>query len=152
MEPLQCISPPVIDFPTDTTRTALRLVACHTTFRLKVILSHASVFLPFAAACFAVLVQNHEMKASRSSRLGTSSGRSTSTPRCPHPTVCRVCSQSLSRILCCPKAIICIPWQISRPSSTDELDRYHGFGEEQLEMINHRNAEMIFPRLRLGAS
>lgn len=59
LRPLHGLSPAVVDFPFDTTRTAVDLVVSgvmHRHRHVKVILSHAGGFLPYAAQRFAGII------------------------------------------------------------------------------------------------
>ena len=64
LKPLPGVPQPVMDFPMDTTRTALSLVTGNVLERcpsVKVILSHAGGFLPYAATRFAVLLHAYAL-------------------------------------------------------------------------------------------
>ncbi len=65
LKPLPGVPQPVMDFPMDTTRTALSLVTGNVVERcpsVKVILSNAGGFLPYAATRFAVLLHAYALK------------------------------------------------------------------------------------------
>ena len=63
LTPLDGIPPPFVDFPSDTTRTAVDMVlkgVLDRHRRLRVILAHAGGYLPYAAHRFATLAASHK--------------------------------------------------------------------------------------------
>jgi predicted TIM-barrel fold metal-dependent hydrolase len=140
---------PITDYPFDSTRTAVDLVtAGHMTrFRsIRVILSHAGGFLPYAAARFAKLMHavnpNRTVEALTSDMQAFYFDTALSTP-----------TGLPSLLAFAPPGHILFgsdypyaPAGISA-SFTAELDAYSGLTADQHKQISHSNAATLFPRL-----
>jgi predicted TIM-barrel fold metal-dependent hydrolase len=146
---LQGIPGPITDYPFDSTRTAVDLVAAGhmTCFRsIKVILSHAGGFLPYAAARFAKLL--HAVNPKRTVEALTSDMQAfyfdtaLSTPTgLPSLLAFAVPGHILfgSDYPYAPAGIAA--------SFTAELDAYDGLIADEHRAISHSNAWTLFPRL-----
>jgi len=139
---------PVIDYPFDSTRTAVDLVAAGhmTRFRsIKVILSHAGGFLPYAAARFAELV--HALNPKRTVEALTSDMQAfyfdtaLSTPTGLPSLLAFAAPGHILYGSDYPYAPIPVA-----TSFTHHLDTYQGFESGQLAEINVA-ARALFPRL-----
>jgi aminocarboxymuconate-semialdehyde decarboxylase len=140
---------PITDYPFDSTRTAVDLVAAGhmTCFRsIKVILSHAGGFLPYAAARFAKLL--HAVNPKRTVEALTSDMQAfyfdtaLSTPTgLPSLLAFAVPGHILfgSDYPYAPAGIAA--------SFTAELDAYDGLMADEHRAISHSNAWTLFPRL-----
>ncbi|MFH8337865.1 amidohydrolase family protein [Streptomyces sp. AM6-12] len=140
---------PVVDFPFDTTRTALHMtlngvMSRHT--RMKVILSHAGGFLPYAAWRFTIGAQF---------RPGTTpEGVLADLRRFYFDTALSASPSALPSLLAfaAPGHVL---YGSDWPFAAEEygtlfdsmLDGYDGFEPGQLDAINRGNAEVLFPRL-----
>ena len=151
MKPLPGVPQPVLDFPMDTTRTALSLVTGGVMERfpaVKIILSHAGGFLPYAATRFGVLLHDYVLKDTPTADV-----------------VAQLRRFYFDTALSAPDALPSLlafaePGHIlfgaDNPyiSSDDQalfsghLDGYGGLEPAQLAAINHGNGQTLFPRLR----
>lgn len=140
---------PLLDFPFDTTRTALHLVAngvMSRYTRLKVILSHAGGFLPYAAVRFAGAAQFVPGT--------TPEGILTDLRRFYFDTALSSTPYALPSLLAfaAPGHVL---YGSDWPFAAEEwgvgfdagLDGYAGWRPGQLEDVNRTNAEALFPRL-----
>ena len=151
LKPLPGIPQPVLDFPMDTTRTALSLVTGKVMERcpsVKVILSHAGGFLPYAATRFSVLLHAYAMKEVPEQVLLEQFRRFYFDTALSAP-------DGLPSLMAFAEPGHVVfgadnPYISSdvQAKFTGELDGYPGFEPGQLDAINHGNAETLFPRLR----
>jgi predicted TIM-barrel fold metal-dependent hydrolase len=140
---------PITDYPFDSTRTAVDLVTAGHMTRLRsirVILSQAGGFLPYAAARFAKLMHavnpNRTVEALTSDMQAFYFDTALSTP-----------TGLPSLLAFAPPGHILFgsdypyaPAGISA-SFTAELDAYSGLTADQHKQISHSNAATLFPRL-----
>nr|WP_145487596.1 MULTISPECIES: amidohydrolase family protein [Streptomyces] len=141
---------PVVDFPFDTTRTALHMavngvMSRHT--RMKVILSHAGGFLPYAAWRFTAGAQFNPGT--------TPEGILADLRRFYFDTALSASPSALPSLLAfaAPGHVL---YGSDSPFAAEEygtvfdsmLDGYDGYGPGQLDAINRGSAEVLFPRLR----
>ena len=150
LEPLPGVPQPVLDFPMDTTRTALSMITGGVMERcpsVKIILSHAGGFLPYAATRFSVLLNLYAMVQTPQDMLLEQFRRFYFDTALSAP-------DGLPSLMAfaAPGHVVFgadNPYISSDVQArfTHELDRYAGFGPGQLDAINHRNAEALFPRL-----
>jgi 6-methylsalicylate decarboxylase len=85
------LAPPMTDFPFETTRTGVQLVLNGVLDRhpgVRIILSHAGGFLPYASLRFAELARVFQPGAPSSDAILASFRRFISTPRCPQGPPC----------------------------------------------------------------
>ncbi|MFI7665376.1 amidohydrolase family protein [Nocardia sp. NPDC049526] len=140
---------PLLDFPFDTTRTAVHMtlngvLSRHT--RMKVILSHAGGFLPYSAWRFTGGAQFNP---------GTKPmGILTDLQRFHFDTALSTTPSALPSLLAfAAPGHICYgsDFPFAPEGSGDLLDSflesYEGFGPGQLDAINRSSAEALFPRL-----
>lgn len=143
---------PVVDFPFDTTRTALHMtlngvMGRHT--RMKVILSHAGGFLPYAAWRFTLGAQINPGT--------TPEGILADLRRFYFDTALSASPSALPSLLsfAAPGHVL---YGSDWPFAAEEhgrvfdsmLDGYDGYAPEQLDAINRGSAEVLFPRLGAG--
>ena len=152
MARLEGLPSPLLDFPFDTTRTALHLVANgvmsrHT--RMKVILSHAGGFLPYAAVRFTGTAQ-FVPGATPESIL-------TDLRRFYFDTALSATPYSLPSLLAfaAPGHVFYgsdFPFAVEEWGAVFDagLDDYPSWQPGQLDAVNRGNAEALFPRLALG--
>ena len=135
----------------DTTRSALSLVVAGVPARcpsVKIILSHAGGFLPYAARRFALLLHDYTMKDTKQDDIMTAMKTFYFDTALSSP-------DALPSILAFAEPGHIIfgsdnPY-ISHDAQalfTDALDGFQGFTKEVLETINRKNAEALFPRLK----
>ncbi|MFF8988936.1 amidohydrolase family protein [Streptomyces sp. NPDC014983] len=144
---------PVVDFPFDTTRTALHMtlngvMSRHT--RIKVILSHAGGFLPYAAWRFTLGAPFNPGT--------TPDGILADLRRFYFDTALSASPSALPSLLAfaAPGHIL---YGSDSPFAAEEygtlfdsmLDGYDGFEPGQLDAINRGGAEVLFPRLGAAA-
>ncbi len=155
LKPLPGVPQPVLDFPMDTTRTALNMVTSGVTERcpsVKVILSHAGGFLPYAATRFAVLLHAYALKDRSEEELVTQFRKFY------FDTALSAPDGMPSLMAFADPAHIVFgadnPYISSNIQAkfSQALDKYPGFAPGQLDAINHGNAETLFPRLRNTAT
>lgn len=140
---------PVVDFPFDTTRTALHMtvngvMGRHT--RMKVILSHAGGFLPYAAWRFTAGAQFNPGT--------TPEGILADLRRFYFDTALSASPSALPSLLAfaAPGHVL---YGSDSPFAAEEygrlfdsmLDGYDGYAPGALDAINRGNAEVLFPRL-----
>lgn len=151
LKSLPGVPPPTVDFPMDTTRAAISLLTSGVLERcpsVRIILSHAGGFLPYAALRFGMLLPNYTLKDKSAE------------------DVVRLLRQFyFDTALSTPSALPSLmgfadPTHIVFGSDnpyitpdqqarfTSELDQYPGFEPGQLDAINCGNGERLFPRLR----
>ncbi len=151
MKPLPGVPQPTVDFPMDTTRSALSLVVAGVPARcpsVKIILSHAGGFLPYAARRFALLLHDYTMKDTKQDDIMKAMKTFYFDTALSSP-------DALPSILAFAEPGHIIfgsdnPY-ISHDAQalfTDALDGFQGFTKEVLETINRKNAEALFPRLK----
>ena len=140
---------PLLDYPFDTTRTALHMVANgvmrrHT--RLKVILSHAGGFLPYAAVRFAGAAQF--IPEATSDEILTDLRRfyfDTALSGTPYALPSLVAFAAPGHILYgSDSPFAAEPWGVEFDAG---LDAYPDWQPGQLHAVNRGNAEMLFSRL-----
>jgi 6-methylsalicylate decarboxylase len=147
-ERLKALPSPIVDYPFDTTRTALDMVAHGVMSRyqkMKVILSRAGGFLPYAAYRFSGAAPFIEGS--------TTEGMMTDMKRFYFDTALSSSPSALPSLLefADPTHIVFgsdfpfVPKDISKRYDS-WLDEYP-MSEEQRTAINHGNAEILFPRL-----
>ena len=144
---------PVLDYPFDTTRAALSLIANGATSRyknLKFSLSHAGGFLPYGAHRFSQLLGMLN-KVKPESLIEEMQNFYFDTALASSPT-------SLPSLLAFakPSHILYgsdIPYAGDAPTEwfTKNLDIYNGFAKGVLKSINRKSAEVLFPRLKMKA-
>ena len=91
LPPATGVAPPMTDFPFQTTRTGVQLVLNGILDRypaVRIILSHAGGFLPYAALRFAELARVFQPDAPSPDAILAACGASTSTRRCPRVPPC----------------------------------------------------------------
>ncbi len=150
LEPLPGLPQPILDFPMDTTRTALHMVTSGVLQRcpsVKVILSHAGGFLPYAATRFAVLLHAYALKDKSEDELAAQFRKFyfDTALSAPDGMPSLMAFADPQRILFGADNPY-ISLDVQR-RFTGELDKYDGFAPTQLEAINYLNAEALFPRL-----
>ena len=151
LKPLPGMPQPILDFPMDTTRTALHMVTSGVTQRcpsVRVILSHAGGFLPYAATRFAVLLHAYALKEKSEDELTVEFRKfyfdtALSTPNGLPSLMAFADPQRI--VFGADNPYISLDVQ---NRFTKELDSYENFASGQLEAINRANAELLFPRLR----
>ena len=151
LKPLEGVPQPTVDFPMDSTRCALSLVTGSVLEKypdVKIILSHAGGFLPFAAQRFGVLLHDYTMK-----------------DRSIDDIVKLLKLFYFDTALSSPDALpslmaFAAPGHVLFGSDnpyidgdqqamfTDAQDQWNGFTPEQLQAVNRTNAEALFPRLK----
>ncbi len=154
LKPLPGLPQPILDFPMDTTRSALHLVTSGVLQRcpsVKVILSHAGGFLPYAATRFAVLLHAYALKDKSEEELAAQFRKfyfdtALSAPDGMPSLMAFADPQRI--VFGADNPYISLDVQAT---FTSELDKYKGFTSGQLEAINRGNAEILFPRLRGSA-
>ncbi len=150
MKPLPGVPQPTVDFPMDTTRSALSMVVAGVTERcpsVKVILSHAGGFLPYAARRFALLLHDYTMKEFEQDRIMKAL-------RYFYFDTALSAPDALPSLLAfaAPGHIVFgsdNPY-ISHDAQalfTRELDEFKDMPEGVLEAINWGSAKVLFPRL-----
>lgn len=151
LAPLPGIPQPVLDFPMDTTRTALSLVTGGVMQRcpsVKVILSHAGGFLPYAATRFSVLLHAYAMKQVPEHALLEQFRRFYFDTALSAPDGL----PSLMAFAAPGHVVFGADNPYIGPDVqtrfAEALDSYPGFAPGQLDAINHLSAEALFPRLR----
>ncbi len=151
LKPLPGIPQPVLDFPMDTTRTAVSLVVGGVMTRcpsVKIILSHAGGFLPYAATRFAVLLHAYALKDVSEEALAEQFRQfyfdTALTAPDGLPSLMAFAAPG-HVVFGADNPYISLDVQAK---FTGELDRYSALKPEQLRAINHGNAEALFPRLR----
>jgi 6-methylsalicylate decarboxylase len=152
MDRLEGLPSPLLDFPFDTTRTALHMVAHgvmsrHT--RMKVILSHAGGFLPYAATRFTATAQFVPGTTPDSILADLR--------RFYFDTALSATPYSLPSLLAfaAPGHVLygsdfpfaTEPWVLQFDSG---LDDYPGWQPGRLDAVNRGGAEALFPRLARG--
>ncbi len=151
LKPLEGVPQPTVDFPMDSTRCALSLVTGGVMEKypdVKIILSHAGGFLPYAALRFAVLLHDYTLKQTSVADI-----------------------QKLLKLFYFDTALsspdglpslmsFAAPGHVIFGSDnpyidgdqqalfTKEQDQWKGFTAEQLLQVNRANAEALFPRLK----
>lgn len=151
MAPIPGIPGPVIDFPMDTTRTAISLVAGRVTERcgsVRIILSHAGGFLPYAATRFAVLLHAYALK-DKSEEALTAELRTfyfDTALSTPNALPSLLAFAAPGHVVFGSDNPYVPPGVLAR--FTRELDEYAGFKPNQLDSINRGTCEALFPRLR----
>jgi 6-methylsalicylate decarboxylase len=146
---LEGLPSPLLDYPFDTSRTALHMVANGVMSRhtqVKVILSHAGGFLPYAAVRFA--------GASQFVPGTTSEGMLADLRRFYFDTALSSTPYALPSLLAfaAPGHVLygsdspfaAEPWGVQFDAG---LDRYPGWQAGQLQAVNRGSAEALFPRL-----
>ncbi|MFF8729280.1 amidohydrolase family protein [Streptomyces sp. NPDC015171] len=149
MPALEGMPSPLLDFPFDTTRTAVHMalngvMSRHT--RMKVILSHAGGFLPYAAWRFTA--------GARFNPGTTPAGILTDLRRFYFDTALSATPTALPSLLAfaAPGHILYgsdFPFapEEAGPLLDSVLDDYQGFAPGQLDAIDRGSAEALFPRL-----
>lgn len=151
LKPLEGVPQPTFDFPMDTTRAALQMVVTGMTKRypsVKIILSHAGGFLPYAVQRFAVLLHDYTLKdiseEDISKELKTFYfDTALSTPDAL-PSLLAVVDPS-HIVFGSDNPYIS---QDTQAKFTQALDDYSGMPDGLLSRINRTNAEALFPRLK----
>ncbi len=151
IDPIPGTPAPVVDFVMDTTRMAVDLVAKGVMERypsVKVILSHAGGFLPYAATRFKVLLHAFVTKEkSEEALLKELQAFYLDTALSPPDGL-----PSLMAFAAPGHVLFGTDNPYVSPDGlatfTHELDSYTGFAPGQLEAIDRTNAEALFPRLR----
>ncbi len=151
LKPLEGVPQPTVDFPMDTTRCALSLVTGGVLERypdVKIILSHAGGFLPFAALRFAVLLHDYTLKQ-------TSEEDITKLLKLFYFDTALSSPDALPSLMsfAAPGHVIFgsdNPYISADQQAmfTSEQDKWTGFTTEQLHQVNRGNAEVLFPRLK----
>ena len=143
------IVPPVVDFLLDTTRAAVNLVYNGVLRRypnLRIILSHAGGFLPYAAHRVGVLA-NVSRGLDTTTVLEDLASFYFDTAMSGSPTVL----PSLIAFAGIERVLFGTDWPYARGTSveyfTDNLDRYDGLNPAEHHAINRGNAESLIPRL-----
>ncbi|RRA20991.1 amidohydrolase family protein [Burkholderia cepacia] len=142
---------PFVDYPFDTTRTAVHLVARgvpNRYRRLTIILSHAGGFLPYAAHRFAELMAAMTPDGPETNEILDTFQRfyfdtAMSSGPAALPSLLAFCG---SRKVLFGSDFPYAPTSVSA-SFTRKLDEYAGFSPVDLDMINHGNAARLFSRL-----
>ncbi len=151
LKPLEGVPQPTVDFPMDSTRCALSLVTGGVMERypdVKIILSHAGGFLPYAALRFAVLLHDYTLKEK------------------PVEDIVKLLKLFyFDTALSSPDGLpslmsFAAPGHVIFGSDnpyidgdqqamfTREQDQWAGFAAGQLDQVNRGNAEALFPRLK----
>ena len=141
---------PVADYPMDTTRTALHMVnngVMRTFKKMKVILSHAGGFLPYAALRFAELLPALDPQTTRE-------GMIEDLKAFYFDTALSGGDATLKALLAFAKPGHVLygsdfpyaPTSVA-VSFTNSLDAYAGYRDNQQAQINHLSARALFPRL-----
>ena len=150
LKPLEGVPQPTVDFPMDSTRSALSLVTGGVLERypdVKIILSHAGGFLPYAAHRFAVLLHDYTLKQKSEQDI-----------------LKLLKLFYFDTALSSPDALPSLmnfaePGHIlfgsdnpyitadQQATFTKAQDEWNGFGADQLHQVNRKNAEALFPRL-----
>ncbi len=151
LKPLEGVPQPTVDFPMDSTRCALSLITGGVMERypdVKIILSHAGGFLPYAALRFSVLLHDYTMKQKSVEEI-----------------------QKLLKLFYFDTALsspdglpslmsFAAPGHVIFGSDnpyisndqqalfTKEQDQWAGFKADELQRVNRTNAETLFPRLK----
>ncbi len=151
MKPLPGVPQPVLDFPMDTTRTALSLVTGGVMARfpaVKIILSHAGGFLPYAATRFAVLLHDYVLKDTSIEHVLAQLRQfyfdTALSPPDGLPSLLAFADPS-HILFGADNPYISADNQALFSS---HLDGYEDMEPDQLDAINHGNARILFPRLR----
>ena len=151
LKPLPGVPQPTVDFPMDTTRSALSMVVAGIPKRcpsVKVILSHAGGFLPYAARRFALLLHDYTMKDVEQDEIMKAL-------KYFYLDTALSAPDALPSLLAFadPSHIVFgsdNPYISSDAQAlfTHELDAFDGYPPGRLEAINRKNAEALFPRLK----
>ena len=154
IDPIPGTPAPVVDFVMDTTRMAVDMVAKGVMERypsVKVILSHAGGFLPYAASRFKVLLhafvtkdKSEEALLAEMKAFYLDTALST-----PDGLPSLMAFAEPGHVLFGTDNPYVSPDGLA--TFTRHLDSYEGFAPGQLEAINRSNAEALFPRLRKPA-
>ena len=151
LKPLEGVPQPTVDFPMDSTRCALSLVTGGVLEKypeVKIILSHAGGFLPFAALRFGVLLHDYTLKQKSVDDI-----------------VKLLKLFYFDTALSSPDALpslmnFAAPGHVIFGSDnpyidadqqamfTQAQDGWQGFTADQLHQVNRANAEVLFPRLK----
>ncbi len=151
MKPLPGVPQPTVDFPMDTTRSALSLVVAGVPARcpsVKVILSHAGGFLPYAARRFTLLLHDYTMRETGQDEI-------MKLLKYFYFDTALSAPDALPSLLAFAEPGHVVfgsdnPY-ISHDAQalfTHELDAFGGYPAGMLDAINRRNAEILFPRLK----
>ncbi len=151
IKPLEGVPQPTFDFPMDTTRAALDLVVTGVMDRypsVKIILSHAGGFLPYSVTRFTVLLHAYTMKDMSEDEIRQKFRRFYFDTALSAP-------DALPSLLgfADPKRIVFgsdNPYigADTQARFTRATDEFFGMPDGLLDAIDHKNAEILFPRLR----
>ena len=151
LAPLVGVAGPLVDYPFDTTRTAVQLVLNGIVNRysgVRIILAHAGGFVPYASHRFAELARVFRPDAAKPDDILVSFRRfyfDTALSSSPAALPTLKAFAEHSRILFgtdfpfAPAEIVA--------SFTTQLDAYEGLTPDEHRMISHGNAWTLFPRL-----
>ncbi len=151
IKPLEGVPQPTFDFPMDTTRAALEMVVTGMTKQypsVKIILSHAGGFLPYAIKRFSVLLHDYTMKNMSEDDIAKELKTfyfdvALSAPDAL-PSLLSVVDQS-HIVFGSDNPYISHDKQAE---FTRALDEYPGLPDGLLYKINRKNAEVLFPRFK----
>jgi len=145
---------PLLDYPFDTTRSAVQLVlngVMSRHRRVKVILSHAGGFLPYAAHRFAELSPGVRPDApSKDEQLETYRRFHFDTALSSPSALPSLAAFAGTRQILFGSDYPYAPTAVSK-SVTRELDAYEGFDAQAQVAVNRGNALGLFPRLASAA-
>ncbi len=151
LKPLEGVPQPTVDFPMDSTRCALSLVTGGVMERypdVKIILSHAGGFLPYAARRFAVLLHDYTMKNKSEQDI-------VKLLKLFYFDTALSSPDGLPSLMnfAAPGHVIFgsdNPYISSDQQAmfTRDQDEWKGFTGDQLHQVNRLNAEALFPRLK----
>ena len=151
LKPLEGVPQPTVDFPMDTTRCALNLVTSGVLARcpsVKIILSHAGGFLPYAGRRFSVLLHDYTMKDSSEDEITVMLKRfyfdTALTARDALPTLLAFAAPG-HVVFGSDNPYISADTQAM---FTQELDDFSSQELSALAAINRGSAEELFPRLK----
>ena len=151
LPPVAGVAGPLVDYPFDTTRTAVQLVLNGIVNRyvgVRVILAHAGGFVPYASHRFAELARVFRPDAEKPADILAGFRRfyfDTALSSSPAALPTLKAFAEHSRILFgtdspfAPSDIVA--------SFTTQLDAYEGLTADEHRMISHGNAWSLFPRL-----